>query len=86
MSPAFSPTRYVISTRRKAKRELLVFSASFGATSGDALAPRSPQPCTTRQRSPSRSAGSLASHGVRKSLRLWTCDSPYRIRQQLARF
>lgn len=24
MSPAFSPTRYVISTRRKAKRELLL--------------------------------------------------------------
>ena len=27
MSPAFSPTRYVISTRRKAKRELLLLPA-----------------------------------------------------------
>ena len=30
MSPDFSPTRYVISTRRKAKRELLLLPAMNG--------------------------------------------------------
>jgi hypothetical protein len=46
MSPAFSPTRYVISTRRKAKRELLLLPA-MNDTIGQL---DQPEFCTTFQR------------------------------------
>jgi hypothetical protein len=46
MLPAFSPTRYVISTRRKAKRELLLLPAMNG-TIGQL---DQPEFCTTFQR------------------------------------
>ena len=64
MSPAFSPTRYVISTRRKVKRELLLLPA-MNETIGQL---DQPECCPTFQRENcidiSEFESHMASHAV----------------------